>query len=341
MTSPAAATTRLRLAPLLPLGVALAALTWAYWTTLIDLGQTWHANPQYSHGFLVPLFAAFLLWLRRDRLDASELRPAWWGLLLVGAGLLLRLVAVYGFYLSLDSLSLLPCVAGLVLLWGGRAAWRWAWPSVLFLGFMIPLPYTLATALSGPLQTLATITSTYVMQTMGLPALAEGNVIRFNTNSIGVEEACSGLRMLVVFFALSTGVVLASRRHWIDQALILVSAIPIALATNVVRVTATGVLYQMGLSEMAKHFSHDVAGYLMPVVALGMLWVELKVLSYLIIEVPGGVPQAAAHRKAAPAVPRPAVPRSRRPAPPREPNREAAPPRRTPVAAESTSRREA
>jgi exosortase len=333
-----AATPRLRLVPLAPLGVVLVALTWAYWTTLLDLAQTWHANPQYSHGFLVPVFAAILLWLRRARLDLAGLRPAWWGLVLVVAGLVLRLGAVYSYYVSLDAISLLPCVAGLVLLWGGRAGWRWAWPAVLFLGFMIPLPYTLATALSGPLQHLATWLSTYVMQTLGMPALAEGNLILVNDHKLNIEEACSGLRMLVVFFALSTGVVLAQRRHWIDQVVILASAIPIALATNVIRITATGVLYNLGMGEMANHFSHDVAGYLMPAVALGMLWLELKVLARLVVEAPAGAPRAAAGRRAAPAVPRPAVPRSRRPAPAREPNREAAAPRRTPVTAEPTRR---
>src|SRR5262249_24766058 len=169
-------------------------------------------------------------------------------------------------------LSLVPTVAGLVLLVGGRAAWRWAWPAVLFLGFMIPLPYFVAVAMSGTLQRIATVTSTFVLQTVGLPALAEGNVILINDNQIGIVAACSGLRMLVVFFALAAAVVLLTQRHWIDKIIIIVSAVPIALIANILRVTATGIMYDAGYSEMASHFFHDVAGYFMMPLALGLLW---------------------------------------------------------------------
>ena len=336
MTSPVLSP-RLRLAPLAPLALTLAALLWAFWPTLLDLAQTWSTNPQYSHGFLVPVFAGFLLWLRRDRLDLAALKPSWWGLPLVAAGIALRLFATYKYYVSLEAVGLMPCVAGLVLLLGGRAAWRWAWPAVLFLGFMIPLPYSLATALSGPLQRLATVTSTYVMQTLGLPALAEGNVILLDDHQIGIVEACSGLRMLVVFFALATAVVLVIGRPLLDRLLIIASAIPIALVSNIIRVTATGVMHEMGQSELANTFFHDVAGWLMMPLALGMLWIELKLLALLIIEVPAGVvPPAPASRRAGPAARGPAVPRSRRPSPNREP---AVVPRRTPVVAEQSTQK--
>jgi exosortase len=336
MTTPAAAP-RLRVAPLAPLVLTLAALTWTYWTTLVDLAQTWSSNPQYSHGFLVPVFAGFLLWLRRDRLDPAALRPSWWGLVLIAAGLALRLFATYKYFVSVDGISLLPCIAGLVLLLGGRAAWRWAWPAVFFLGFMIPLPYTLANALSGPLQHLATVTSTYVMQTLGMPALAEGNVILLEENQIGIVEACSGLRMLVVFFALATAVVLVVSRHWLDRVLIVASAIPIALAANIIRITTTGVMYEMGQSEMANHFFHDVAGWLMMPLALGMLWVELKVLGRLVIEVPAAA--GAGPRRPPATVPRSAVPRSRRPAPRDAKRDKTAQARRAPIAAEQPQKR--
>jgi exosortase/archaeosortase family protein len=140
-----------------------------------------------------------------------------------------------------------------------------------------------------------------------------------------IEEACSGLRMLVVFFALSTAMVLLVERHWIDRAVILASSIPIALASNVVRITGTGIMYEAGYSEMANHFFHDAAGWLMMPIALGMLWLELWVLSKLFIDIPAPpVPRArpAAARRTT-AAPRPAVPpRSRRQPAQREANRE-------------------
>jgi exosortase len=279
------------LAPLLPLAVPLGCLLWAFWSTLTDLALTWHTNPQYSHGFLVPAFALALLYLRRDKLEPAALKPSLVGLLLLAAALAVRLVGAFYYFVWLDPISLVPCVAGLVLLIGGRAAWRWAWPAVLFLAFMIPLPYRVASALSGPLQRLATVTSTFVMQTFGLPALAEGNTILLNDHHIGIVEACSGLRMLVVFFALATAVVLVIRSHWLDKVIILASAVPIALISNIFRVTLTGVMYEAGYSEMANAFFHDVAGWLMMPLALGMLWVEFKVLGRLFIAAPAPVPR--------------------------------------------------
>jgi exosortase len=272
--------------PLLTLIVPLGCLFWAYGSTFLELSQSWKANPQYSHGYLVPVFALALLWLRRDRLDVKALRPSLWGLPLVAAALALRLWGVYYYYVWLDPISLIPCLLGLTLLLGGWAALRWAWPSVLFLAFMVPLPYRLASALSGPLQRLATVVSTFVMQVLGLPALSEGNVILLNEAEIGVVEACSGLRMLVVFFALATAVALVSQRRFIDKVVLVLSAIPIALISNILRVTATGILHEMVDSATANAFFHDVAGWLMMPLALAMLALELKVMSHLFIEMP-------------------------------------------------------
>jgi exosortase len=229
---------------------------------------------------------------------------------LLALGLALRLFGTFWHFISLDAISIVPTVAGLTLLLGGRAGWRWAWPGVLFLAFMIPLPFSVAGAMSGPLQRLATVSSTFVMQTLGMPALAEGNVIRLNDHEIGIVEACSGLRMLVVFIALATAVTLVIRRHWIDRVLILASAVPIALLSNMIRVTVTGIMYEAGYSEMASHFFHDVAGWLMMPLALGMLGLELKVLSWLFVEAPAAPARQAAPR---PTRARPA-PRTRRPA---------------------------
>jgi exosortase len=278
---------RLRaLLPAILIGVPSLGLAWAFGDTLVELNRTWATNPQYSHGYLVPLFAAYLLWMRRDRLDRSALRPSWLGLPVLGFGLGLRLYGGYFFYTWLEMIALIPCVAGLVLTLGGRAAGRWAWPAVLFLAFMIPLPYRVATSMSGPLQHLATVTSTFVMQTCGLPALAEGNVILLNDAEIGIVEACSGLRMLVVFFALATAVAMVARRPLVDRLIVLASAVPIALAANIARITATGALHEFTDSATANAFFHDVAGWFMMPLALVLLALELKLLAALIPVVP-------------------------------------------------------
>jgi exosortase len=269
-----------------PVAVALPALalTWAYWTTLVDVSSRWSHDPQYSHGYLVPVFAAVLLWLRRDSCPADGPRPSWWGLPLLAFGITLRLVGTYYYYVWLDPISLVPTLMGACLMIGGKPMIRWAWPSIVFLTFMIPLPFRASTWLSGPLQSLATICSTFALQTLGLPAIAEGNTILLDDKELGIVEACSGLRMLVVFFALSTGMALVIKRRLWEKLLIVASAAPIALVANVLRITATGVLYQMGNSEAAEKFFHDLAGWFMMPLALAMLGLVLFLLSRLLIE---------------------------------------------------------
>src|SRR5205814_2757340 len=150
---------------------------------------------------------------------------------------------------------------GVVLTLGGWAAWRWAWPAVGFLIFMIPLPYRLEVSLAAPLQRIATISSTLLLQTFGLPAVAEGNVILLSEARIGIVEACIGLRMLVVFFALSSAVALVIRRPLWEKAVVVVSAVPLALIVNVAWITVTGFVHEKVTSAGADAVFHAFAGW--------------------------------------------------------------------------------
>jgi exosortase len=271
---------RLGLLTLLVLG---AGILWASWPTLLDMSERWSDDPQYSHGYLVPVFAGVLLWLRRDCLPQGGFRLSGWGILLLLAGAGLRLAGVYLYLNWLEGISLLPTLAGLAVLLGGRPALRWAGPAFAFLFFMVPLPYRLQTALAYPLQRLVTEASTFALQTLGLPALAEGNIILLNDVRLGVVEACSGLTMMMTFFALATAVALVIKRPALDRAVIVLSAAPIALLANVVRITLTGVLYEVVDAELVHAFFHDWAGWLMMPVALGLLALVLKILSCLLV----------------------------------------------------------
>ncbi len=263
--------------------VLCGAVIWAYWTALTAMADRWSRDPEYSHGYLVPLFALVILWMRRNMLDVSKLKPSWWGLPVLLAGVSLRLVAARYYLEWFDFLSLVPCVVGIGLMLGGWHALRWFWPAAGFLFFMIPLPFTLEVALREPLRRIGTVSSTYIMQTCGLPAFSEGMVIVVNDTRIGVVEACSGLRMLMIFFALASAVALLSQRPYWERAVIVLSAIPIALISNVARITVTGLLYGMKLDHLAKVVFHDLAGWLMMPLGLLLLWAELWFLSKLFI----------------------------------------------------------
>jgi exosortase len=283
MTAPPESTARFRPA-LVTASLAFAALLWAYWPTLIEMAWRWAHDPQYSHGYLVPAFAAYLLWMRRERLQGRDIRPAAWGagILLVAVGL--RLAGAYFHYSYLDQVSLLPCLAGIVALAGGGAALAWATPAIAYMAFMVPLPYSVSLALSAPMQAIATTSSTFLLQALGRPAISEGNLIQLNEIELNIVEACSGLRMLVVFFALSTAVAMFIRKPLWERMTIAASAIPIALVANILRITVTGVVYEIMGNGYGGNLFHDVAGWLMMPVGLAFLGLELLILGKLLIE---------------------------------------------------------
>jgi exosortase len=260
---------------------------WAYWTVVRDMAERWSDDPQYSHGYLVPLFSAFLLWYRRQEIRDAVLTPSWWGVALAAAGISLWAAGTYLFLSWFSAISLLLCLAGLAVVVGGWPMLRWSWQPILFLGFMAPLPYRFQTALGGALQQLATKMSTYILQVFGVAAISEGNVILINDVRIGIVEACSGLGMLVTFFALSAAVALLMRdsERWL-RLVIVVSAAPVAVFANVARISVTGYLYSISQEHLAKVVFHDVAGWLMMPLAVVMLLAEIHVLKRLVIDRP-------------------------------------------------------
>jgi exosortase len=260
---------------------ALAGLLWVYWPTLMELAGRWGSESQYSHGYLVPAFTLYLLWARRHFLPA-EFQANGWGLLVLAGGLALRFAGTYLFFDWVSAVSLLVCLFGICVLVGGMKALQWAWPAIGFLVFMVPMPYRVERALGQPLQQVATAASTYTLQTLGFPAYADGLVIRIKDVRIGVVEACSGLSMLQIFFALSTAVTLLSKRSVLERSVIFLSAVPIALAANITRIVVTGIMHLTVGSEWADYVFHDLAGWLMMPLALGMLWVVVKLLDWIL-----------------------------------------------------------
>jgi exosortase len=182
-----------------------------------------------------------------------------------------------------DGLCMVGSLTGVALLVGGRSVLRWTWPAILFLGFMIPLPHSIEEGIAIPLRTLATRMSTYVLQTFGYPALAEGNIIHIEEIRLGVIDACSGLGMLMTFVALATAMALIVPGRTSDRVVLVLSAIPIAVLANVLRITATGMAYSSLGWQEHRETIHDVLGWLMMPLALLLLWSVLKFLRALLI----------------------------------------------------------
>ncbi|MFM8434135.1 MAG: exosortase/archaeosortase family protein [Planctomycetia bacterium] len=297
---------------------AIAVLTllliYSYWPGLMNAQSSW-SNPQYSHGWIVPLFSAALLFWWRKPVEPVALSARIAGVLLLAASFGLRLAAARYRIVTIDMYTFVPALAGVFLLVGGWSMFRWAWAPIGFLIFMYPLPDEATRYLLGPLQTLATIVSTYALQTLGFDAFREGNQIIVGEMHLGVVDACSGLRMLTIFVALSVALVMLGERQWWENLVILASAIPIALIVNSIRITVTGLLYQVASSEVAEMVFHDLAGWVMMPMALGMLFLLQQILTHLFVTEDAVVTALAPRREGVEPAARAAV-RPRQAAPP-------------------------
>jgi exosortase len=259
--------------------VVVAALFWATLPTLVDLVDKWTTDSRYSHGYLVPLFSLYLLWSRRADLRWDG--PSWWGIPVLALGVALCLTGTYLYFFWLNQVALLFLIAGAVLMLGGWRTLKWAGTAIAFLAFMIPLPYRLQQSLAMPLQQIGTAASVYALQTLGLAPYAEGNRINLKGMPLEVAEACSGLGMLVVFFAIATAYAIVSKRPWLDRVIVIVSAIPIAIICNVARITVTGLLYVLVGQEQGERYFHGPAGWCMMLLALALLVLEMRTLDWL------------------------------------------------------------
>ena len=269
--------------PLATVAVLVSLLLFFYWNTLLVLFTVWN-QPEYSHGWLVPLFSIVLLWLRREPIDEPTPAGRWSGVGLLAAGLGVRLAGAYIGYPYIEMISLLPCLFGIFLLVGGWPFLRWSGPALGFLVFMYPLPAVLVRNLLDPLQRVATICSTFALQTLGVAAHRTGNHIILGELRLGVVDACSGSRMSTIFLALAVAITLVTTRPLWERITIILSAVPIALLVNIIRITVTGVLHITVGTEIADKVFHDLAGWIMMPMAMGFLFLELQVLAHLFIE---------------------------------------------------------
>ncbi|MEI8373569.1 MAG: exosortase/archaeosortase family protein [Planctomycetota bacterium] len=258
-----------------------------YRETLLHMVRVWYNTPDYGHGFFVPIFAGFLLWQRQEMVNPWPNKGTWWGIPFFAVFALVRWLCLFLNY-ERDIDSLLPFLFGMTLILGGWRALRWAWPSIIFLIFMVPLPDFLASALGGKLQRGATIMSVYVLQSVGVPAITLGdasNVIQLSepSSKLEVARACSGLRMMTLFFAVCVGASFVLKMPFWKKIVLIVSAVPIAIISNVGRIVITGMLTEW-ISAGVADFIHDHAGWLMMVFAMLMIWGEMALLSALMIE---------------------------------------------------------
>ncbi|HEX8708610.1 MAG TPA: exosortase [Pyrinomonadaceae bacterium] len=283
-----------------PLTLA-AVLAFVYSSMLAKLGYDWWTDENYSHGLLIPFIIGYILWAERDRLGRAAGRPALaWGGLMVVLAMLALWAGTAGAELYVQRLSLVLMLAGI-------AIYFWGWPLLRLLlvplGLLllaIPIPAILFNKIAFPLQLFASRCAVWAMRLFDIPVLRQGNVIELmplgarHTKKLEVVEACSGIRSLMtlvtlaVVFAYFTrprgddpegtgkrggGFLERFKRFGFWRAVIIVgSAVPIAILTNALRVSGTGVLAHYYGTEVADGFFHSFSGWVVYILAFLLLF---------------------------------------------------------------------
>jgi len=271
-----------RLELTLPKGLVIAGLVAGlYGPVLIRMVVQWWQDPDYSHGFVVPLFVGYVLYQRRHQLSRVPLEPSNLGLPVMFGAIGLLLAGSLGAELFVARFSLLFLLGGMLLFFAGWKMLRAVAFPLAFLALMIPLPAIIYNQITFPLQLLASRVSSSGLELVGVPVLREGNVLVLPNYSLEVVEACSGIRSLMSLIALAVAYgYFVEKRNWVRITLV-VLMVPIAVASNAMRVMGAGVLTYWFGPRAAEGYFHLFQGWLIFVSAVACMLLVHWLLSHL------------------------------------------------------------
>lgn len=239
-----------------------------YWPVLKLLVWQWYNDADYSHGFLVPVLSAYLIWARRDKLRLIERRESWWGLVVVAFSLGLLFLGRLGAELSLTRLSIIGTICGLIVYFVGPKVLRAMAFPIAFLLFAIPIPVVVYNEIVFPLQFIASKFATRVLEMLNLfPIMREGNVLVLPNMSLEVVEACSGIRSLMSLLALAAGYGYLVERSVAIRWFLILAMVPLAIVSNGTRVVITALMAHFFGLHAAEGFMHEFSGWVIFVVA--------------------------------------------------------------------------
>ncbi len=243
-----------------------------YYRVLAGLVDTWWRNPDFSHGFLVPIFAAYLIWTKREALLGERVAPSWSGVAVVALGLFVLLLGSYGAAVFLSRASLVILLAGLVLSFAGWEYLRELRFALLVLFLAIPLPTIIFNQIALPLQIFASELASGLLSLFNIPVFRQGNVIQLAAMKLEVAEACSGIRSLVSLFTLAVFCGYFLEKTFLRRVVLALASVPIAIAANAVRIFGTGLCVQYWDPDKALGFFHEFSGWVIFLVSLGCLF---------------------------------------------------------------------
>jgi exosortase D (VPLPA-CTERM-specific) len=244
-----------------------------------DLYNIWNLKPEYSHGIIIPVLSAFLIWRQREQLRSLPFTGSWIGLPLIALGLALRFVGELTTMLTIEHYAFLIVIYGLVLALTGPVIFRRLWMPLLILIFAVPLPSFFNNSLSLQLQFVSSVLGVWVIRAAGISVLLEGNIIDLGNFQLEVAEACSGLRYLLPLMTLAFIVAYLFRGPLWKRVLIFLSSIPITVVMNSLRIGFIGITVEHWGPTMAEGALHDFEGWLVFMFSTGALLLTAMGLS--------------------------------------------------------------
>jgi len=249
----------------------LALLSGLYWKIVSDMIIDWYSDDNFSHGFVVPFISGYFLWKSWPELKVKLVKPDGLGLLVIVFASAQLLLAWLGTeYFTMRS-SLVVLIVGIVLYWFGWEVFRGMAMPILFLLFMVPLPYIIYDMVAFPLKLFVAKVSVGFLDGVGITVLREGNIIQFPVTTLEVADACSGVRSLMSLLALSVAYTFCLPMQTWKRWVIAVATVPISIATNAFRVIGTGILAQYWGAKAAQGFFHKSAGFAVFALALVLM----------------------------------------------------------------------
>jgi exosortase len=264
--------------------IGLGAVVAVYAPIFPPLVQEWATFPSLSHGFAIPLIAAYLVWTRRENLASLSSHPAWSGLPLTIAGLILYALGALGSEPFLSRISFPATLAGGVLLLGGWAVARHVWPGVGYLFFMMPLPYLPLHAVTRYDIVFNAWATAAVLPSLGVPVLRQGTLLYLPNITLEVADACSSVPAIASLLALGVAYGVVRRRPAGITLLLLAAAIPLGILSNLIRIlgTAAGAYYLGPIAvHNLIHTWHGTFVFLLTFVALALLDAGLDLMRRL------------------------------------------------------------
>ena len=248
---------------------------------LRELVRRWIAQEEYSHGFFIPLIAAWLIWSRRAALMASIGSPSWTGAFLIFVAAGMNIVGELSAFYLLSQVGFVVALLGIVLCAGGRSLLKICFIPIVFLLFAIPTPYFIDSTLSWQLQLISSQLGVIFIRALQVPVYLAGNIIDLGNYKLQVVEACSGLRYLYPLLSLSFLAAYLFQAPLWQRAFVFLSSIPITIFMNSFRIGITGVLVDRWGIQMAEGFLHYFEGWIIFIACAGLLAVEIYTFARL------------------------------------------------------------